>query len=140
MNAEFNGIERRLDELIERVARLEALGEHDRAEFEKDPYLKDATERNFEVAAQCCIAICNRIIAVEETTKPADYADARRRLGELDVLAPEFAREFVRIAGFRNVLTRQYIEVDWDEVYRYFGRLDELRTFADEVKDWLKNQ
>lgn len=129
-----------MDELIERVARLEALSEHDRAEFENDPFLKDATERNFEVAAQCCIDICNRIIAVEETTKPADYADAIRRLGELDVLAPEFAREFARVAGFRNVLTHQYIEVDWDEVYRYFGRLDELRTFAAEVKDWLKNQ
>jgi predicted nucleotidyltransferase len=63
----------------------------------------DAVERNLEVAAQCCIDICNRTIAVEGASKPQDYYDAIRRQGELGVLPPDFARELAPLAGFRNV-------------------------------------
>ena len=39
MPPEFSGIERRLDELNERLSRLEPLREKARAEFDEDPYL-----------------------------------------------------------------------------------------------------
>ena len=58
MNAEFSGIERRLDELSERLARLEPLRDKPRSEFDQDPYLRDIVERNLEIAAQSCIDIC----------------------------------------------------------------------------------
>ena len=48
---EFSGIERRLDELNERLARLDPLKSKERAEFDTDPYLRDIVERNLEVAA-----------------------------------------------------------------------------------------
>jgi len=51
MKPEFSGIERRLDELNERLARLEALKAKSRSEFDSDPYLRDIVERNLEVAA-----------------------------------------------------------------------------------------
>jgi len=65
MKPEFSGIERRLDELNERLARLEALKAKSRSEFDADPYLRDIAERNLEVAAQCCLDICHRIISIE---------------------------------------------------------------------------
>jgi hypothetical protein len=52
MKPEFSGIERRLDELNERLARLEALKGKLRSEFDADPYLRDIVERNLEVAAR----------------------------------------------------------------------------------------
>jgi uncharacterized protein YutE (UPF0331/DUF86 family) len=58
--------------------------------FDDDPYLRDVVERNLEVAAQCCIDICNRIIAIEEAPKPRDYYEAIRRLGEVGVLPSEW--------------------------------------------------
>jgi uncharacterized protein YutE (UPF0331/DUF86 family) len=65
MSTEFNGIERRLDELSERLARLEPLKNRSRAEFDQIAYLRDIVERNLEVAVQCCLDICHRIIARE---------------------------------------------------------------------------
>ncbi len=53
MLPEFSGIERRLDELNERLGRLGALKDSSREEFDADPYLRDIVERKFEVAAQC---------------------------------------------------------------------------------------
>ncbi len=52
MPDEFSGIERRLDELNERLARLGPLRDRKRTEFDADPYLRDIAERNLEVSAQ----------------------------------------------------------------------------------------
>ena len=41
MELEFAGLERRLDELNERLARLWPLKEKTRAEFDEDAYLRD---------------------------------------------------------------------------------------------------
>ena len=52
MKSEFSGIEKRLDELNERLARLEPLRERKLAEFDADPFLRDVVERNLEISAQ----------------------------------------------------------------------------------------
>ena len=70
MPSEFSGIERRLDELNERLARLQALQSKPRAEFDADPYLRDIAERNLEIAAQCVLDICHRIIVLENARNP----------------------------------------------------------------------
>lgn len=140
MPPEFNGIERRLDELSERLARLEPLREKARAEFDGDAYLRDIVERNMEVAAQCCIDISNRIISLEKAQKPRDNHEAILRIGELGVLPLDFARHLAPIAGFRNILVHQYLSVDWDEVHRHLQRLDDLVRFAELVRDWLRKR
>lgn len=137
MSLEFNGIERRLDELNERLARLRALQTKSRDEFDEDPFLRDIAERNLEVAAQCCIDISHRIIALEHASKPRDYYEAILRMGELDVLPKDFARQLAPIAGFRNVLIQEYVSVDWDEVYSHLQRLGDLERFSLLIKDWL---
>jgi hypothetical protein len=57
MPKELGGIEKRLDELWDRLGRLEPLTEKERLEFDADPYLRDIAERNLEIAAQCCIGL-----------------------------------------------------------------------------------
>ena len=137
MRPEFSGIERRLDELSERLARLEPLKSRPRRAFEADAYLRDIVERNLEVAAQCCIDICHRVIALTNAQKPRDYYEAITRLGELGVLPVEFAHSLAPIAGFRNVLVHEYVSIDWDEVYRNLQRIDELVRFGDQIRTWL---
>ena len=137
MRPEFTGIEKRLDELHERLARLEPLRNRPRSEFDKDPFLRDIVERNLEIAAQCCIDISNRIISLEKAKKPQDYYEAFIRLSELNVLPEKFARNFAPIAGFRNILVHEYLGVNWDEVYRNLQDIDELARFAEIVRGWV---
>lgn len=106
----------------------------------EDPYLRDVAERNLEVAAQCCIDICNRIIALENARKPEDYYEAIQQQGELGVLPSTFADRLAPLAGFRNVLAHQYLGVDWDEVYSYLQQLDDLDRFSELIRQWLKEQ
>jgi uncharacterized protein YutE (UPF0331/DUF86 family) len=140
MTSEFAGIERRLDELSERLARLQPLKDRTRADFDEDPYLRDIVERNLEVAAQSCIDIGHRIISLEGARKPVDYYDAILRMGELGVLPAGFARHLAPLAGFRNVLVHEYLTVDWDEVYGVLHRLGDLERFAEYVRLWLRQR
>jgi uncharacterized protein YutE (UPF0331/DUF86 family) len=137
MTVEYSGIERRLDELSERLTRLKPLANRDRSEFDQDPYLRDIVERNLEVASQCVIDICHRLISLEKGRKPGDYYEAILLMGELNILPSEFARHLAPIAGFRNILVHQYISVNWDIVYRNLKQIDDLKKFGDLIRDWL---
>jgi len=127
-----------LDELNERLARLEALKAKSRPEFDADPYLRDIVERNLEVTAQCCLDICHRIISIENALKPGDYREAVLRMSELGVLPPEFARKLAPIAGFRNILVHEYLGLDWNEVYSNLQEINDLVKFAEYIREWLK--
>jgi uncharacterized protein YutE (UPF0331/DUF86 family) len=137
MSTEFSGIERRLDELCDRLARLQPLTDKTRGDLDGDPYLRDIIERNLEVAAQCCLDIAHRIISLEGARKPVDYYDAILRMGDLGVLPVEFAQRLAPLAGFRNILVHGYLLIDWDEVYRNLHQLADLERFAELVRAWL---
>ncbi len=129
-----------MDELSERLSRLEPLRNRPRNDFAQDAYLRDIVERNLEVAAQCCIDIASRLIALEGGQKPADYQEAILRLGELSILSMDFARQLAPIAGFRNILVHEYLVVDWDKVYANLQRLDDLKQFAIQARAWMLKQ
>jgi uncharacterized protein YutE (UPF0331/DUF86 family) len=129
-----------LDELNERLARLEPLCEKPRTDFSSDPYLRDIVERNLEVAAQCCIDICHRIIALEGAQKPRDYYEAILRMGELGVLSPDFAAQLAPIAGLRNILIHEYLAIDWDELFESLANVNDLHQFALLIRSWLTNR
>lgn len=137
MPAEFAGIERRLDELSARLARLQPLSEKPRREFDQDPYLRDVVERNLQIAAQCCIDISHRIGSREGNRKPVDDIKTILILAELGVLPPAFARRLAPLASFRNILAREYLDTDWDRVYTNLRGMDELEQFAVYVRQWL---
>ena len=140
MPNEFSGIERRLDELDERLARLHPLQATARAEFAQDPYLRDIVERNLEVAAQACIDISHRIIALLGTQKPISYQDAILKMGDLSVVSVDLSRNLAPIAGFRNILVHEYVTVDWDIVYSNLQQLEDLAEFAARIRSWLRQQ
>lgn len=90
-----------------------------------------------EVAAQCCIDVCHRIIAIEQALKPNDYYEAILRMGELGVIPPDFARRLAPIAGFRNILIHAYLNVDWGIVYSSLQDLGDLEHFSALIQQWL---
>ena len=60
-----------------------------------------------------------------------DYASAIDRLTGMNVLPAAFGARFRQIAGFRNVLVHDYIEVDLEVVCMVLAeRLDEFQEFA----------
>lgn len=129
-----------MDELRERLARLQPLRAKSLDDFLQDAYLRDIVERNLEVAIQCCIDISHRIIVIEQAAKPRDYYEAILRMGELGVLPAAFARQLAPVSGFRNILIHEYLSIDWEEVFVRLQQIHDLERFADLVTAWLAHR
>ena len=137
MENTHSGIERRLSELNERLQRLEPLRTRPQSDFEADSYLRDIVERNLEVAAQCCIDICHRIINLENARKPLDYYEAFIILSEIGVLPIDFAKRIAPLAGLRNILVHEYLGIDWNHVYRNLQNIQNMVDFSEYIRAWL---
>ena len=62
--------------------------------------------------ADSCIALAEIIIREKGLRSPQSYHEAFDILGEHELLDPNFAFEFARIAGFRNLLAHDYERID----------------------------
>ena len=120
--------------------KLEPFKPKEKEEILQDPYLQDIIERNLEVSAQSVIDIANRIISIENLEKPLDYYDAIMRLGEAGILPLKFAKKLAPIAGFRNILVHDYLDINWDEVYKNLHQLDDIVRFTKQIKTWMKEK
>jgi uncharacterized protein YutE (UPF0331/DUF86 family) len=140
MTEPWSGIERRLERLEHCAGRLEALSSRPPSDFPPNSELRDLAERNFEIAAQCVIDIAMRIISIEHAPRTSEASDAIRQLATLRVLPQEFAHGLAPLAGFRNVLVHEYVDIDWDLVHDHFRRLPDLRVFADHTRAWLRGR
>ena len=120
--------------------KLEPFQSKEKEDLLQDPYLQDIIERNLEVTAQSVIDIANRIISIEGLKKPLDYYDAIMRLGEAGILPLKFAKKLAPIAGFRNILVHDYLDINWDEVYKNLHQLDDIVHFTKQIKTWMKEK
>ena len=77
---------------------------------------------------------------MEQWEKPRDAYGAVEMLGKVGVLPRELAERLSPIAGFRNILVHEYLEIDWNEVLRNLLRLEDLYNFMEHVKRWLKDR
>jgi uncharacterized protein YutE (UPF0331/DUF86 family) len=119
------------------LVKLEPFKDKSKEEFLRDEYLQDIVERNLEVAIQSCIDIANRIISLDGLEKPRDYYGAIIRLGEENILPYDFAQNFAPVAGFRNILIHEYLEINWDEVYHNLNQMDQFYEFIAYIEKWL---
>jgi uncharacterized protein YutE (UPF0331/DUF86 family) len=122
------------------LKKLEPFKVKKKDEILQDPYMQDIIERNLEVSAQAVIDIANRIISIENLVKPQDYYEAILRLGEAKIIPLEFARHLAPIAGFRNILVYDYVNIDWNEVHSNLHQIRDLDEFSNYVKNWMKNR
>ncbi len=122
------------------MLKLEPLKEKSKIEFYQDEYLKDIVERNLEVAIQSCIDIANRIISLNDLEKPKDYYESIIILGKENIIPYDFAQKFAPIAGFRNILIHEYLDIDWEEVYNNLQNIDQFYDFMDYITKWLSQK
>lgn len=55
-------------------------------------------------------------------------------LGEAKILDKDFAEEFSKIAGFRNILVHMYLDIDYGEVAdKVNNKLGDFEKFSQQV-------
>jgi uncharacterized protein YutE (UPF0331/DUF86 family) len=125
-------------ELRKSVARLGDLAGISEAAFLKDPDKIGSAKYHFIVAIECCIDMCNHVIARNAFRAPEDYGDTFRVMGEAGAFKPDFSDELVNMAKFRNRLVHLYWEVEDRMVYEILQtRLADFKKLLDALAKFL---
>ena len=124
-------ITRRIEKLREYVKYLRELGERSKDQFISDPFVYGNVERFLHLAIQSVLDIGSHIIAAKHLETPEEYQDIFRILGEEGILPEKFAKSLQPMAGLRNILVHDYLEVDREELYRIVKEnLKDFEIFA----------
>ena len=130
-------VERRLFKLEQSLRKLKELSQVSWDEYIMNEGIQDRVERNLHIAAQICIDIGSHVIADRGYRPPYGYGDIFMILMEEGLLPVTMANTMKQIAGFRNILVHDYLEVDPKIVYQSLKNIDDFKKFANYVLTWL---
>ena len=129
----------RLEALKSYLAELDHYARLSLQELTHDFVTYRAAEHSLQLAAQIVIDIATHVVTADSTTRVHNYHQAIELLGEIGVLPVDFARRLASIAGLRNILVHEYLDVDPEKLYSILvnGRAD-LRLFGQYIADYLE--
>ena len=126
-------VQARLAKIREYVALLRKIrGLADERRFIADPLVYGNAERYLQLAIQAVLDVSHHIVADMELGLPSDSKELFTTLVRHKVLPVRLSKKLVSMAGFRNVLVHEYLEIDRRRVYRALKA--DLRDFESFVR------
>ena len=108
-------------------------------ELEENYELRSAVERNFQLAIESVLDIGEVIISAYNFEKPEDYKSVILILGKHGVIPKDFADDFSKVAGLRNILVHMYEKIDVSKLYKYLqNNLKDFDKFSMFIARYLK--
>ncbi len=136
--ADRDFIEKKLSELKVYLKELEKLRSLSLEEIKSSMHNAWAVEHGLLLIIQLIIDIGSHLLASAGDVSIENYVDVFDELGERDILPEDFAVNIRGMAGFRNLLIREYTKVDLELVYEVLqNRLEDFRKFSSHIKDYL---
>lgn len=129
---------RRLQNLENNVAELRKM----HSEFTLDEIKDDKTKEwalryGLLESIQIVIDLSCHIVAHHNLGNAETYSDCIKLLKEFDILDKELMQRLINMAGLRNILVHEYVEIDIDQLFEMLNHLDDFTIFAHAVKDRL---
>ncbi len=123
----------RLTKIREYVALLRKIrGLADERHFVSDPLIYGNAERYLQLAIQAVLDISHHIVADRNLPLPADSRSLFELLARQKVISKGLSVKLAAMAGFRNILVHEYLEIDRHRVYR--ALTTDLRDFESFIR------
>ena len=121
------------------VAALETIRrKHSKEAFLKDDLMKAAAERNIQIAIQSVLDICSHVVADRKLELPDEGKHAIQILATHRIIPQRLAKTLIGMAGVRNILVHEYLEVDHDRLYSIMSRnLSDFEKFIGVISKLL---
>jgi len=100
--------------------------------FANDPIYRGALLHYLYLLADSCISLAELVIKYKKLRVPQTYHEAIDILGEHNILKPDFAYSFAKIAGFRNYLAHDYEQIDASII------CNEILSKIKDIEEYLK--
>lgn len=108
--------------------------------FRADPRTIPAAESFLRRALEALLDLGRHVLAKGFGDAPAEYREVARQLGAREVLEPDEAELFGRMAGYRNRLVHFYDEVSEEELHEICtARLAEIERILGGIQRWIRD-
>lgn len=87
------------------------------SQFVADPIVYGSAERYLQLAIQAVLDVSHHLLADLKLGLPADNRELFEQLARHKVVSVPLSRKLARMAGFRNLLVHEYMEIDRKRVY-----------------------
>ena len=123
----------RVTKIREYVALLRKIrGLADERHFVNDPLIYGNAERYLQLSIQAVLDISHHIVADSDLPLPADSRSLFELLARQKVISKTLSVKLAAMAGFRNILVHEYLEIDRHRVYR--ALTTDLRDFESFIR------
>ncbi len=103
--------------------------------FDKDALYRGALLHYLYLLADTSITLAEMVIKKKELRPPQSYSEAFDILGEHNILDPQFAYSFARIAGFRNFLAHDYETTDAKIICnKVLSSTSDVKRYIEQIK------
>jgi len=135
------GVINKLFERFEKaLSHLESLKDITLQKLHEDWMIQGALLHEFQVAIQCMIDIGSHLIAEFGWESPKGYTSLPEILVKHGVIPEDYGKTLQKIFAFRNILVHEYMELSLEKVYENLQSLEDLRRFANFVKEFLESK
>lgn len=136
-----DAIEVRLQRLEHVISELERLSRIDPEELRHTTTEMWAVERGLQLGAEILFDVGSHILVAEYGFSPQEYKEILSRLADQKVIGRKLADRLEGLAGFRNILVHDYLELDPEKVLRALKQAPEdFSDFALQIGAWLEAQ
>ena len=91
-----------------------------------------------QLSIQIILDVGNHILASIGENQIEDYVDIIDKLGERKIIPPEFAKTIRGMAGLRNILVHEYVDLDLKKIYEILqNRLGDFYDFMRYVNRFI---
>lgn len=135
MNLDKDTLRRRTQEIRIFIEELQKLSDISKKDFLKNTERQYAVMHLLQLAIESSLSAGNHIVSRKRLGIPKNYQDVFTLMEKGDLLSPEFAREMMKMARFRNRLVHVYWEMDLELIYDVLAsKLDDFERFADVIQ------
>ena len=137
---EKNLVQTKLKELRDYVRQLDRYKGITIEELEESLEKTWSIERGLQLSIQLVLDVGSHILSEEGVTVES-YSEIIEELGRQDILPRKFAKNIKGMAGFRNILVHDYLEVDLKLLVKLVNNnLSDFRKFAQYILKYVKNE
>lgn len=134
-------IAKKLEQIEQALEVLERQRKYSAKDLERSLETRWMVERGLEVMMQAVFDIGAHVLAADKKNDWEDYAGLIEKLGLHGVVPEGFARRFRDMAGFRNVLVHEYLEIDLHILERVLKEeLENFHKFVRYIMEYLERK
>lgn len=106
--------------------------------FVTDPIYRGALLHYLYLLTDTCITLATMVIRHRKLRLPQSYQESFDILGDNQILDPDFAYDFARIAGFRNFLAHDYENIDPEIVcQKILSKIKDVTVYLNQIEKSL---